>query len=264
MRRLEGPPGEPPALTEHAVTAYDGGVVVRDVGFDDVRAHLVEPPGVGPHAAALYLHWFEPRNPTSSRAEFLDEAVALARRGLVSLLPDLAFPWRIDPVGDERDLDNVVAQTAGLRRCLDLLAGRSDVTGRLAVIGHDYGGMYGLLLAATDRQRIGAVVAMNVDATFGNWFARFFLELGGPETVRYEALLEPVDPIRFVDKRSAPVLFQFSEPDFYVPDSTRRALVSRAAAPKECRLYPGAGHELDDTARADRTGWLAERLGLAA
>ena len=105
---------------------------------------------------------------------------------------------------------------------------------------------------------------MNVDATFGNWFARFFLELGGEETVRYEALLEPVDPIRFVDKRTAPVLFQFAEPDFYVPDSTRRALVSRAAAPKDYRLYAGAGHELDDAARADRTAWLAQRLGLTA
>jgi dienelactone hydrolase len=232
---------------------------------DDVRAYLVEPTDrPGPHAAVLFLHWFEPRNPTSSREEFLDEAVGLAADGVVALLPDLAFPWKIDPVGDARDHDNVLAQTAKLRRGLDLLTARPDVDPRrVAVVGHDYGGMYGLLLASTDRSRVGAVVAMNVDATFGNWFARFFLELGGPESVAYEALLEPVDPIRHVDRRRGPALFQFAEPDFYVPDSTRRALVSRAAGPKECRIYPGAGHELDDAARADRRRWLTEKLGLS-
>jgi pimeloyl-ACP methyl ester carboxylesterase len=132
---------------------------------------------------------------------------------------------------------------------------------RVAVVGHDYGGMYGLIVAHLDRQRVDAVVAMNVDATFSNWFAHFFLGLAGEATIAYEALLEPVDPIRFLDERGgSPALFQFSEPDFFVPDSTRRTIVSQAAHPKDYKLYAGAEHQLDERARADREQWLTDRL----
>ena len=104
---------------------------------------------------------------------------------------------------------------------------------------------------------------MNVDATFSNWFAQFFLGLSGDDSIAYEELLGPVDPIRFVgDRGGAPILFQFAEPDFFVPDSTRRTLVSQAAGPKDYKLYPDAGHELNEAARTDRTAWLAARLRL--
>ncbi|GAA1875419.1 dienelactone hydrolase family protein [Asanoa iriomotensis] len=255
---------ESPTVTEHGVEDRDG-VLVRDITYagsagEPVRAFLVEPAGTGRHPAVLYLHWFEPRNPTSSRLEFLDEAVARARQGAVALLPDLTFPWSVDVVGDRRDVEHVLAQAARLRVGLDLLTTRAEV-GKVAVVGHDYGGMYALLLASTDRDRVSAVVAMNVDATFGNWFATFFLRLSGDATIAYEKLFEPVDPIRLVAARGGvPVLFQFAEPDFYVPDSTRRALVSLAEQPKDYRLYPDAGHQLDDTARADREAWLAAHL----
>jgi dienelactone hydrolase len=258
------------SVTVHQISVEDrDGVKVRDITYagrngDEVRAYLVEPAGGGRHAASLYLHWFEPPDPSSSRAEFLDEAVGLARQGLVSLLPDLTFPWSIDVVGDRHDLDNVVAQTVRLRVGLDLLTSRSNVDRkRVAIVGHDYGGMYGLLLSNLDRNRISATVAMNVDATFSNWFAQFFLGLTGEDSVRYEELLGPVDPIRFVgDRGGAPILFQFAEPDFFVPDSTRRTLVSAAAGPKDYKLYPDAGHHLNEAAQADRTAWLADHLHL--
>ncbi|SNT65310.1 Dienelactone hydrolase [Asanoa hainanensis] len=257
--------GGPVSVTQHGVEER-GGVLVHDITYaardgDPVRAYLVEPARPGRYPAVLYLHWFEPPNPTSSRLEFLDEAVDQARQGAVALLPDLTFPWSVDPVGDRRDVANVVAQTVRLRRGLDLLTARPDVDrSRIAVVGHDYGGMYGLLLASVDRDRIHAVVAMNVDATFGNWFATFFLGLSGDATIAYEKLFEPVDPIRYVaDRGGVPLLFQFAEPDFFVPDSTRRTLVSLAEQPTDYRLYPGAGHELDAAARADREAWLTSR-----
>ncbi|GIF78454.1 alpha/beta hydrolase family protein [Asanoa siamensis] len=256
----------PVSVTQHGVEDR-GGVLVRDITYtgragEPVRAYLVEPARRGHYPAVLYLHWFEPPNPTSSRLEFLDEAVERARQGTVALLPDLTFPWSVDVVGDRRDVANVVAQTVRLRVGLDLLTTRPGVDrSRVAVVGHDYGGMYGLLLASADRERISAVVAMNVDATFSNWFATFFLGLGGDATIAYEKLFEPVDPIRFVtQRRGVPVLFQYAEPDFFVPDSTRRTLVSLAERPKDYRLYPDAGHELDATARADRAAWLDDRL----
>jgi hypothetical protein len=258
-------------VTRHGVETRDG-VLVRDIsyaaaGAPAVRAYLVEPGAPGrPHARAgvLYLHWFAPGNPTSNRREFLDEAVELARHGTVSLLPDLTFPWAADPVGDRTDLDAVVAQAVQVRRGLDLLDDRRDVDAhRIGVAGHDYGGMYGLLVAAVDR-RVHTAVAINVDATFGNWFLQFWLGFEGEAATAYQRLLEPVDPIRYVP--SGPrggSLFQFSVPDFFIPDSTARALFAAASHPKDQRLYPGAEHSLEDQqARADRTAWLTDRLDL--
>ncbi|MEO3813583.1 hypothetical protein ABGB17_31690 [Sphaerisporangium sp. B11E5] len=97
------------------------GVVVRDITYAGrggvaVRAYLVEPEGRGRYAGALYLHWFEPGDPTQNRTEFLEEAVGMARRGMVALLPDLTFPWQIDPVGDRNDRERVVEQVIQLRR----------------------------------------------------------------------------------------------------------------------------------------------------
>jgi pimeloyl-ACP methyl ester carboxylesterase len=253
---------------EELSAEHRDGVVVRDITYTGpggipVRAYLVEPETGGRHAATLFLHWFEPGNPTSSRLEFLEDAVTLAQHGVVGLLPDLTFPWNADPIGDRSDLDRVVAQTIQARRGLDLLTNRADVDRkRIAVVGHDYGGMYGLLVSALDQSRVMYTVAINVDATFSNWFAQFWLGLGGADTVRYEKLLEPTDPIRFVccGARGG-VLYQYSEPDFFIPDSTRRALVSATAELKTYRLYPGAEHELDDeTARHDRISWLLDRL----
>ncbi|MFC6080005.1 dienelactone hydrolase family protein [Sphaerisporangium aureirubrum] len=248
------------------------GVVVRDItyagpGAVPVRAYLVEPERRGRYAATLYLHWFEPGNPTQNRTEFLDEAVSMARRGMVALLPDLTFPWQDGPVGDQTDRERVVRQVVQLRRGLDLVNSRPGVDpGRVAVVGHDYGGMYGLLLAtAADARRVRAAVAVNVDPTFSNWFAHFFLDLGGDATIRYEKLMEPVDPVRYVARGvGGGLLYQFSEPDFFVPDATRRALVSVTAEPKTYRLYAGAPHELPgEPARAERSTWLAGRLGLS-
>ena len=190
----------------HAVQRRDG-VIVRDISYSAgggpaVRAYLVEPDGSGrahERAGVLYLHWFNPGNPTSSRLEFLEEAVGLAPRGTVSLLPDLTFPWNGDPVGDPTDLRAVVEQTIQVRRGLDLLQDRRDVDGRrIGVVGHDYGGMYGLMVATVDRNRVRTAVAVNVDATFSNWFLQFWLGFEGDAATAYQRLLEPVDPIRYV------------------------------------------------------------------
>jgi pimeloyl-ACP methyl ester carboxylesterase len=258
-------------VEQHGVERRDG-AVIRDISYSAgggpaVDAYLVEPdaPGRGKLAAVLFLHWFEPGNPTSSRLEFLEEAVALAGRGTVSLLPDLTYPWAADPVGDRTDLAAVARQTIQARRGLDLLQDRRDVDGRrIAVVGHDYGGMYGLIVASLDRKRVRTAIAINVDATFSNWFLQFWLGFEGEAATAYQRLLEPVDPIRFVPAGPrGGVLYQFSVPDFFVPDSTARALFAATSQPKDQRLYPGAEHELPEPqARADRAAWLAGRLDL--
>src|SRR5438034_2151027 len=86
-------------------------VVVEDVQIGSTVAYLVRPAHPGHHlAGVLYLHWFEPPASTQNRTEFLAEAVEIASRGAVAVLPDLTFPWLGDPVGTAQDRANVDAQ----------------------------------------------------------------------------------------------------------------------------------------------------------
>src|SRR5688500_17640084 len=62
----------------HAAQRRDG-AVIRDISYSAgggpaVRAYLVEPDGSArprERAGVLYLHWFHPGDPTSSRLEFV-------------------------------------------------------------------------------------------------------------------------------------------------------------------------------------------------
>jgi hypothetical protein len=53
-----------------------------------VTAYLVVPAGRGPFPAVIFGHWCMPGSDKKNRTEFLDEAVVLARSGVISLLPD--------------------------------------------------------------------------------------------------------------------------------------------------------------------------------
>ena len=70
-----------------------GDVVIQDLSYASpkggrVPAYLVVPAGKGPFAAVVWGHWYWDNSPMKSRRQFLDEAVVLARSGVVSLLTD--------------------------------------------------------------------------------------------------------------------------------------------------------------------------------
>jgi dienelactone hydrolase len=243
-------------------------VLVRDVsvpvpGQEAVPAYLVLPGGRRPaHTApaVLFLHWFDPASVNSDRTEFLAEAVRLAARGAVSLLPQQAFPWAGDPVGDARDVATVRHEVARMRRALDALLRRPEVDPRrVAVVGHDYGAMYGALLAAAD-PRVAALAALTADATWAHWFLAYWLQRDDPAYAALFAGLEPVDAVARVAAHR-PVLLQFADDDPYIDAATRDRF--RAAAPGATRtVFPGAGHRLDLAALQERTAWLTRVLGL--
>jgi hypothetical protein len=90
-----------PAITEVSARA-DAGVTIRDVHFPAhnprrgrVEAYIVAPPGKGPFSGMLYFHWLG--KPKGDRTEFLDEAIARARKGSVGVLIQGRFPWRSRP-----------------------------------------------------------------------------------------------------------------------------------------------------------------------
>jgi dienelactone hydrolase len=258
---------QPLQVVEHGATLRDG-AVVHDItynapGQSPVDAYLVTPARSGRHAGALFLHWLETPD-VSNRGEFLDEAVALAGHGagLVSLLPQLVFPFAYGPIGDERDRDSIVKQVIQLRRGLDLLESRADVDRhRVAVVGHDYGAMYASLLGAVDRDRVRSAVVMAADATFANWFVTFFLDLPPDAVAPYRALFASVDPINYVGHATdGGILLQYATDDFFIPNDLAGQIEAAAGEPKVVRNY-AVDHSLDiPAARADRDAFLARTL----
>lgn len=246
---------------------HQGRATVEDISYrapgqDPVSAYLVLPDQKGTHSAAMFLHWLDTAE-DSNRGEFLAEAVSLASgpHPLVSLLPQLTFPFDYGPVGDVRDRDSVVKQVVQLRRGLDLLDARRDVDrSRVAVVGHDYGAMFASLLAAVDRSRVRSTVIMAADATMANWFVEFFLDLPADQVAAYTALLSTVDPVAFVGHEPQRLLLQYARDDFFIPLAVARQMRDAAGPGAIFRTY-AVDHSMDvPAAVADRDAFLRRTL----
>ena len=237
------------------------GVGVADVAFDagdrKVSAFLVRPQGK-PKAAVLWAHWYG-EEANTNRTEFLPDALALARDGVLSFLPQGLFPWEED-VSEDAEVyqDLAVAQIVQLRRGLDVLQDEAgDVP--LGFVGHDYGAMFGAALVADERPQ--AYVLMAPDATFSNWFLKYFVR--GASKSELDAAFAPLEPVNNVgDALPASVLFQFAKSDRYVPYYVADKLTEAAGDSAQTETYE-SGHELDEKARKDRLAWLRAELGLS-
>ena len=138
-----------------------------------VTAYLVVPPGKGPFPAVIYGHWCMPGSEQKNRTEFVDEALVLARSGVISLLPDhvIVHPGFVEdktPLNDQQ-VAVEVQQDINLRRGADLLLARKDVDPkRFAYVGHDFGAMYGVLMGQVD-PRPTCYVLMAGTPRFSDW-----------------------------------------------------------------------------------------------
>jgi dienelactone hydrolase len=237
------------------------GTEVDDITYrapdGDVRAYLVRPDGKV-RAVVLWMHWFGEESNTN-RTEFLPDATALAKDGILSLLPQGSFPWSGGLSGNvDEDLQSAIARVVDLGAGLDVLKKEGgDVP--VGFVGHDYGAMFGSLLVLDGRP--DAYVLMAPDATFANWFVKYLLG-GRGSASDYQAAFAPLDPVSNVrDAAPGSVFFQFAKSDPYVPGYIADKLMEASAHAKEGD-YDG-GHELDAKARADRLAWLREKLGLS-
>jgi dienelactone hydrolase len=269
--------GTPLNATRKLLGERDG-VRVFDVLYDSPRggkvtAFVVEPSKQGArNAGIVFGHWGP-----GDRSEFLPEAKAMARLGVVCVLVD--YPWK-RPAPWYADADDVMEPdravqlhrqaVVDLRRAIDLLLAREDVDpARLAYVGHSYGAQFGAILAAVDK-RLKAVVLMGGIPDMDS----ILLEGRGPALESYreknlaqirESLkkLRATAAVEFVPHAApVPLLFQFAkyEWNFGVPAMER--YFQAASEPKSVRWYE-TGHELNDPqALADRTRWLAEKLRL--
>jgi dienelactone hydrolase len=255
-------------------TEKKAGVTIQDVTFSSVagnppiEAYVVRPEsGTGPFAGVLFVHWYEPRNPTSNRTQYLEEAQALARRGTVSLL--VSTFWsdvaRYRSRKWETDYQNSLNQAKDLRRALDVLLAQPGVDPkRIAYVGHDYGAMFGSVVASVD-PRPKAFVLIAGTARFPDWYL-FGSSTGvpkGEDLTKFKEQLALIDPVNAIAKTKAPVFFQFGETDKYTPRDNFIEFYKAAPDPKRIATYPSE-HAMDaEIIRHDRDVWLAEQLGLA-
>lgn len=250
-------------------TAVRGGAVVTDLTYETLMgtrraAYLVAPSkaAAAPHAAILFVHWYEPPNPTSGRTEFLPDAVELAGDGVISLLVDTMWSdpdWfvRRDP---EDDVGHSVEQVKELRRALDILVSRPEVDpSRVFYVGHDFGAMYGALVAGLEARRLRGFVFMAGTRSFSDWFL-LWPKRDDAARAAVVRRLAPLDPTAHLGRIGGlPVLFQFATRDKFVTKAAAEALVASASGPKEVRWYD-AEHALNADAARDRLAWLRSRL----
>jgi dienelactone hydrolase len=234
------------------------GVHIQDGSFpaSGLRLHalLLVPGNGGRHPGVVIA----PEG-VGDRTNFLDEGIALARRGAVVLLLD--GPWQAAnifgwPTCTKRDRREVIRSVIEMRRGIDLLTRRPEVApDSIAVVGFSYSAWTTGILAGVDR-RPRSFVLESGEATM----TRFATGRCGGGA--YRDLMRPFDPVLYVGHaRKAALLFQNARFDQYWTRPEMVALYRAAKAPKTIRWYD-ADHSLNAAAMRDRIAWLAKRLAL--
>jgi dienelactone hydrolase len=226
-------------------------------------AYLVSPQTEEPRAAILFVHWLETWHPTANRRQFLEEAKTIASKGAVCLLVETMWSdqdWFIKRTQEE-DIPNSIRQVVELRIAMDILLSQPLVdTTRFAYVGHDFGGMYGVLAGSLD-PRPSCYAIMAATPRFSEWYL-YYPRLDEQEQAAFREEIAPYDPVNRVDKLSpAPILFQFADDDLHVPKPRAEEFFAAAEQPKELRWYQ-AKHGLNDAATEDRIEWLTGQLEL--
>ncbi|MEP1034791.1 hypothetical protein [Ekhidna sp.] len=241
-------------------------VIIRDITFvgvpgtDSVEAYIVEPNGSGVFAGILWGHWLG--HHTSNREQYLAEAVALASRGVISVLINTMWSdpaWYESRVLEE-DYGNSIRQVIEFRRAMDLLMSHENVdTARIAFVGHDYSGMYGAIAAGVE-PRAKTYVFIAVTSSLYDWAFLANQPKSKYEYVRQNAVFELTD---FVSQLKGSVFCQFSNSDPFISKIDGNIFFN-ALTPnaKEKKRYD-AGHFMKgEDIISDRTAWLIRELNL--
>ena len=243
-----------------AMTARVSDEVFRR-GDARVEAYVVEPAAGQIRAGILFLHWLGEHR--SDRTQFLSEARAYAENGVRSVLPAGHLPWVPDPVDADTDIANLELEQRRLTAALDRLVDGLPKGTPLALVGHDFGAMHGLVLASR-QPRFKAAVLIAATPRWADWFLRFWKVEG--DRFEYLRRLSPYDPISAARDLPAATLWQFSNRDFFIAPMS--AIELARAAPRAPDTEPriewySADHAMRSAkARAARATFLRAELGL--
>jgi pimeloyl-ACP methyl ester carboxylesterase len=179
------------------------------------------------------------------------------------VLPAGRMPWVPDPVDAETDAANLEIEQRRLGAALAALQGGLPRGAPLALVGHDFGAMHGLVLAAR-RPVFTAAVLIAATPRWGDWFLRFW-KVGG-DRFDYLRALSHLDPIEAARTLKASALWQFSSRDFFIAPMSAvelaRAQPLAADAQPSIEWYTADHAMRSPKARAARRRFLGEQLGL--
>jgi len=255
---------------------HRGNVAVHDISYASpkggrVPAYLVMPGGKGPFAAVIWGHWYWDNSAMRNRKEFLDEAVALAPAGVMSLLTDgpVARPGHVeDPTPlNPQEATDLIQQIVDMRRGADLLLARPDVdANRLAYVGHSYNASVGGFLSGIDKRFVAFVLmagGLSDESDLKTKEMQEYRQKIGPEKFdAFQAKYGWLDPGKFVSHAAPAVVFlQYASKEEFLNPDRARAYAAIVSEPKRFKLYD-APHALNAEARRDRIAFLTEQLNL--
>ncbi len=265
-----------PLDVEVLATHQRDDIAVEDITYASPRggkvpAYLITPPGPGPFAGLIFVHWGE-----GNREEFVEEAVMLASRGAVSLCLDA--PYRrpealrspaFDP--EEAPQEEDIQLITDVRKAVDVLTARPDVDAqRLGYVGHSYGATFGGVVAGVEK-RIKAFILMAGYVSLTHSYrvsthpviAQMRAETPPERWERYLSLMEPLDAIHYIGQAApSSVFFQFARQDEFISEDEAQRYEQAASEPKLARWYE-CGHGFNEQAQQDRVRWLGQELGLS-
>jgi dienelactone hydrolase len=247
------------------------GVRIQDVSFKSplsghVSAYFIVPSDAQPQAGLIFGHWGQ-----GNREEFVDEAVVLARLGVVSLCLDA--PFRRSDAYEPEDEPALADRQwiVDVRRAVDLIQAHFPLASeRIGYVGHSFGASFGGVIAGVEH-RIAAYVLMagTPSATENLRTSNHPLIVSARENTppaTWEAMLAaevPYDACHYIGQAApSSLFFQFARHDDFVSPREAERYFALASEPKRLAWYDHCNHELSAEARNDRAVFLCEQLSL--
>jgi pimeloyl-ACP methyl ester carboxylesterase len=250
-------------LAQKKEEGYEKQLLVFQTPFGYRRvAELFLPEGNNPHPIILFVHWYEPESRNSNRGQFVEEAIELTKVGAICLTVETLWsdPDFFLKRTQADDMQNSTEEVINLRRFIDFLTQQNADLTRFALVGHDFGGMYGVLAGSLDKRPTHYVI-MAATPRFSDWYL-YSPKLEGDSREAFIRKMSEIDPITHIQNiSSVPVLFQFGNDDFHVPLERADEFFAAAKEPREMKVYE-SGHGLNEESTKDRKAWLKEKLGL--
>ena len=251
-------------------------VQVHDISYASpkggrVPAYLVVPKGKGPFAAVIWGHWYWGNSPQRNRTEFLDEALALAKSGLVSLLYDgpIARPGHVvdsAPLG-EQQMNDRIQTILDVRRGADLLLARADVDpARLGFVGHSYNASTGGYLSGIDKRfkvfvLMAGALSDKVDLE-SKEYQDARLQIGPEKWDAFMSKWQWLDAGLYTPHAAPAIVFlQYATHEDYLTVKRARRYAALVSKPKKFKVYE-TNHALNAEARRDRIEFLHQQLHL--